>query len=125
MIGHLKDIPKGTRIFVDANIFVYHFILIPSFSDRSQFCSQLLKQIEQGEIAGFCSTATVAEAVHKVMMTEAVVKLGMSPKGLPHRLQEQPDKFSQLTDYLSVAEKIRAMGISIYSILMNPGVRRC
>jgi predicted nucleic acid-binding protein len=73
----LQNIPPGTRCFIDANILVYHFVFTPVLSDA---CSNFLERIERGELTGATSAAAIAEAVHKVMLAEA-----MALHALPHR----------------------------------------
>ena len=65
------DVPAGTRCFIDANIFVYHFVDTP---ESSNACSDFLERVERGELAGTTSAVAVAEAVHKVMLGEAMTQ---------------------------------------------------
>ena len=73
------NIPTGEIVFIDANIFYYHFVSLPELSIA---CKSFLHRIEQGEITGVTATVVLAEAQHKVMLAEAVQKYGLSPQGL-------------------------------------------
>jgi len=50
----LSDLKKGTSIFIDANIFIYHFSKESRFN---QACLNFLQYIEAGSISGFTSTS--------------------------------------------------------------------
>jgi hypothetical protein len=54
------DIPTGSALFVDANIFVYSF----------EPCRQLLLRIENKEIQGFTSSAVLRHALDKEVPSE-------------------------------------------------------
>jgi len=65
---YLYEIEEGQRVFIDANIFVYHF------SQGSRFnksCTDFLSRVEKTEIHGVTSTAIIQEATHRLMMCEA------------------------------------------------------
>jgi len=109
----LSDFPSDERCFVDANILYYHFVETPPLSD---VCSDFLKRIEDGEVIGYSSAGVLAEAVHKVMLAEAVSRWGLSRQGLAHRLQRRPELVSQLTEHLKVVPTVRALNFQIESI---------
>ena len=69
----LKDLPAGSRCFVDANIFYYHFVDEPDFSAAA---SAFIARVEAGEVVAYSSPHVMAEAVHKVMMFEAAQRRG-------------------------------------------------
>ena len=54
----LLSIPDGDSCFLDANIFYYHFVETPPFSD---VCTDLLERIAVGRIHGFSSIHVIAE----------------------------------------------------------------
>ncbi len=47
--GRLSEIPDGLSIFIDANIFIYHF---SGPTPLSPACSAFLRRIEDGVIRG-------------------------------------------------------------------------
>ena len=106
----LQSIPLNTRCFIDANIFIYHHIFIPGLSD---VCTDFLERIERGELRGFTSAVAVAEAVHKVMLGEAMARHGLPHKGLAHYLQSHPQLISSLSKHRDVIETVRALGLHI------------
>jgi len=48
----LREIPSATEVFVDANIFVYHF---SGPSELTPACSAFLRRIENHDLEGFTS----------------------------------------------------------------------
>jgi len=66
----LADVAHGTRVFIDANIFVYHF---SADSRLNSACTGFLASVEQGRLVGITSAAVVQETSHRVMMAEALL----------------------------------------------------
>jgi predicted nucleic acid-binding protein len=62
------DLPDRTEVFIDANVFVYHFSGPTEYTD---FCSRFLQRIEEGRLSGFTSTLVLAETLHRLMIIEA------------------------------------------------------
>ena len=106
----LGDIPNGTHCFVDANIFYYHQVNTPRLSDE---CSDFLQRIERREVIGSTSTASIAEATHKVMLADAVSTHGLDRKGLIWRLKREPQLLAALSEHRAVVTTVRALGIQI------------
>ena len=104
------DVPAGTRCFIDANIFVYHFVDTPELSDA---CSDFLERVERDEIAGTTSAVAVAEAVHKVMLAEAMTKHGLPHRGLAHRLQRQAQLITELSKHTEVIRLVRTLNLQV------------
>lgn len=68
----LSEIPSATEIFIDANIFVYHF---SGPTELTPACSAFLRRIEDRDLGGFTSLMVVAEVLHRLMVIEAVETL--------------------------------------------------
>jgi len=69
----LDSIEPGSEVFIDANIFIYHFTGV---SDES---SNLLSRCEQGNLTGITSLNVLFEVLHCLMMVEAVRKKLVKP----------------------------------------------
>lgn len=67
-IRDLKDLPRGTEVFVDTNIFHYHF------EGRSKTCSTFLVRIIQREVTAYVNFQILSDLLHKLMLAEAVRK---------------------------------------------------
>jgi len=64
----LLELPAGQTVFIDANIFIYHF------TGLSQECSSFLERCERGELWGVTAVHIILEVLHRLMMIEAVTK---------------------------------------------------
>jgi predicted nucleic acid-binding protein len=72
----LEDLSGGTPIFVDANIFIYHF------SGISLECRAFLQRCESRQVEAFPGVHIVLEVMHRLMMLEALQK-GLIPVASP------------------------------------------
>jgi len=86
-------IVNGSKVLVDANTLVYHFISHPQFGAAA---TQLLERIEQGDIAGFTAAHVVGEMAHRLMTIEACALFGWPAQGIARRLRNQPTEVRQL-----------------------------
>ena len=109
------NIPTGETVFIDANIFYYHFVSLPGLSIA---CKHFLHRVEQGEITGMTATAVLAEAQHKVMLAEAVQKYGLSPQGLVRRLTQPTGLLAGLSHHRIVPSTVVAMNVRIEPLTM-------
>lgn len=110
---NLSDIESGSEVFIDANIFIYHF------TGASNECSEFLSRCEQGDIYGLTSVNVVLEILHRLMMIEAVRKKLAAPPNIVKKLQKQPPKIRLLNEYFINTKKIIDMGIKVNPISME------
>lgn len=103
-------LPKGAKIFIDANIFVYHF------GELSPECKTLLSGCARRELRGYTSTSVVAEILHRLMLVEAVKKGYISAKNPVKQVKAHPDIIAKLSDYSLDVATIHAMHIKILSL---------
>ena len=106
-------LPDGTAVFLDANIFVYHFSGPTAYTAP---CTQLLRRIEDGDLSGFTSTLVMAETLHRLMIIEAVATLQLEPRAAIRHLKANPTRVAQLTQHLLVPDSIQSIGIEILSL---------
>jgi predicted nucleic acid-binding protein len=113
MLGHLPD---GVACFVDANIICYHVVHTPPLSEE---CTRFIKRIERGSVKASTSAAVVAEAVHKVMLAEAIQKHKLDHRGLAHRLQRQRDLIVGLSEHRRVPTLIKALAMHVEPVTLD------
>ncbi len=106
----LSEIPSDTRVFIDANIFVYHF---SGPTELTPTCSAFLRRVEGGNLAAFTSLTVLAEVLHRLMIIEATETLQTEAKQVVRFLKEHPAEVRKLTRHLVVPEKIQAIGVHI------------
>jgi predicted nucleic acid-binding protein len=110
----LADLAEGTRVFIDANIFVYH---VSADSRLNQACADFLRRVEQGLLAGVTSAAVVQETSHRVMMAEALLACPqVKSKDLVRYLKTHPDIVKTLRINQDIAATIASMNIEILPV---------
>jgi predicted nucleic acid-binding protein len=103
----LEQVRAGTRIFIDAPIFIYHF------TGTSAECRAFLRRCEVGEMQGVTSVVVLAEVTHRLMMVEAVMKKLVSPGNVAQKLRKRPDVVRELSSYQEQVAKISSMEVEI------------
>lgn len=104
------EIKSGKKVFIDANIFIYHFTGV------SDECSGFLNRCEQGDLYGVTSVNVLTESMHRLMMIEAVNKKLVVSPNIVKKLQKKPGKIKQLKEYFINTQKIMEMGIATKTI---------
>jgi len=117
------DLLSDTKVFIDANIFIYHF------TGSSEECSDFLNRCEQGDLIGITSINVLLEVLHRLMMIEAVTRNLIKPPNVAKKLKRHPEIIKQLKEYATNTQKISEMGIIITSftyetILKSLAIRR-
>lgn len=109
----LQELPAGQTVFIDANIFIYHFTGI------SQECSSFLERCERGELWGVTAVHILLEVLHRLMMIEAVTKGLVTSGNVVKKLREKPNVVKQLADYQTQTETISEMGIEVVGLTLD------
>ena len=103
----LAELSDGDSVFVDANIFIYHF------GGRSPECKAFLERCARRELLGYTATPVLAEVLHRLMVAEAILKGLVSAKTAVRKLGETPALVKQLTQYQEDVNKVSQMNITI------------
>jgi len=113
----LTEIKVGSEIFVDSNIFIYHFTGV------SDECSGFLGRCERRELIAMTSVNVILEVLHRLMMVEAVRKNLVKPPNIVKKLSKAPQKLKRLNEYFVNTEKIQDMGIAIKPLIFETILR--
>lgn len=109
----LAQIPSGTEVFVDTNIFSLHF------QGRSISCTAFIERIARGEIAAYVNTEVLSDLLHKLMLYEAKQK-GLIPdpsaKALRAHLRGNRNAIATIPDHQAHFEQTIAGGIKVLPI---------
>ncbi|HYT91026.1 MAG TPA: type II toxin-antitoxin system VapC family toxin [Gemmataceae bacterium] len=108
-----EDIPAGSAIFVDANIFVYHYEPHPVFGPP---CAQFLLRIENHELDGFTSAQVLGDVMHRVMTLEAAKLFSRPWAGIANWLKQHPTELQRLSRHRSVVDDLALIGIQILPV---------
>jgi predicted nucleic acid-binding protein len=106
----LPELPTGRTIFIDANIFIYHF------ADLSQECSNFLERCERGELWGVTAVHILLEVLHRLMMIEGVTKGLVTSGNVAKKLRKKPNVVRELANCQTQTEAILEMGIEVVGL---------
>jgi len=106
----LAEMQDGDSVFVDANVFIYHF------GGRSPECKVFLERCARRELLGHTSALILAEVLHRLMIAEAIAKGLVTAKTAVRKLGENPELVKQLTQYQEDVDKIFQMNITILAL---------
>ena len=119
----LAKIPDGAAVFIDANVFIYHF---SGPSPLSPACSAFLQRVEDGLLRGLTSTVVLIEVLHRLMILEAVGSLRLHPREAIRYLKEHPEHVKSLHAHHRAPERIHQMGVEVVSVgLEVNGALKC
>lgn len=106
----LAELSDGSAVFIDANVFVYHFV------GASPQCTGLLARCETREVRGVTSAVVLAEVAHRLMMIEAVQRRLVTSGNVARKLARRPELVKQLTVYEASIQAIPSMGVEIVAL---------
>jgi predicted nucleic acid-binding protein len=109
----LADLVAGEAVFLDANIWIYHFGPHATFGAA---CSQLIQRIENQQVRGFTSTHVLAEVAHQLMIVEASALPGWTPGKVRQRLGQQPQVLQNLTRFRTAVEAVLQSSVQVLTI---------
>ena len=104
------DLPDGERCFVDSNIFYYHFVATPPLTEP---CVKFLERAARGQLVLHTSAHILSEAIHKVMLAEAVAVFGQTRTNLVNWLRRHQDRIAELSEFRQAANELSGMGLSL------------
>jgi predicted nucleic acid-binding protein len=113
-VRDLAALPSGARVFIDANIFIYHFTRSP----LTAACTAFLQRVEIGDVEGITSVITLAEMAHRLMILEAIQTHRLSANTVVRKLKENPALVKPLSQYKAATDAVRAFNVSVEAI--NP-----
>jgi len=109
----LSDLEDGSSVFVDANIFIYHF---SKGSKLNPVSSKFLERIEEGRIKGFTSVAIIQEITHRMMIVEAASILPeIKVKDIVRYLKDHPDIVKKLATHENIPATIALFNLDVLS----------
>ena len=112
----LAEIRAGAGVFLDANVFVYHFAPHPVLQPS---CQQLLERCATEEVMGYTSAHVASNVAHRIMTLEAVDRFGWPTAAIGRRLLRHPDDVRRLTRFRQVVDAIPGLGVQVLPITMR------
>ncbi len=109
----LDDLPEGSRVFVDTNIFDY------ALSAKSRSCASFIERVALREVRAYVNTQVLSDLVHKLMIKEAFVK-GFIPSPSAVKLKEcfkrDRTKALALVKYQEQFEELLTIGLQVLPV---------
>lgn len=109
----LAQIPSGTEVFVDTNIFCLHF------QGRSISCTAFIERIARGEITAYVNTEVLSDLLHKLMLYEARQKgliTDCKASSLRTHLRSNRSAIGKIQDHQAQFERTLSIGIGVLPI---------
>jgi hypothetical protein len=113
----LDELPDGTEIYIDVNIFIYNITNHPLFGGRSK---KFLKRTELGKIKASTSIVCLNELLHKLVLGEIAQKYEVSISKIPNLIKKQPDILDTLQSY-DIVSKTQTMS-NLFLIDLTPQI---
>lgn len=103
----LSELKTGESVFIDANIFLYHFTGV------SCDCKEFLKRCETKDLFGITGLSVLAEVNHRLMIAEAI-KCGFITSVRPAiQLEKKFEVIKGLSEYSAQVMNIMNWGIKV------------
>jgi predicted nucleic acid-binding protein len=102
----IENLPAGTRLFLDANIFVYAFL------GHSDECKGLLGRCATEQVLGITTLDVVNEVTHRMMLAEGVGK-GVIKRERVRDLRGKWREVAKLTEYWTQTSAIFGLNILV------------
>lgn len=110
----LDALLPNSKIFVDANIFLYSILGHPSLKPK---CQKFLFNIENGVYKAVTSSLVFNEVLHKLMLAEAIRTYGLSSERDALKLiKEKPELISNMSLVWENYYNLKKYPITIFSI---------
>jgi predicted nucleic acid-binding protein len=106
----LNKIPSNSIVFIDSNIFIYHFL------GASEPCTDFLERIEMEEIDAYTSTVVLAEVLHRLIIAEVVETHGIELSKVVKFLKQNPEIIPTLEKCENAIKEIPEFKVKILPI---------
>jgi predicted nucleic acid-binding protein len=110
----LAQIPGNAAVFIDTNIFLYHFGPDPKFGAECQLMFDGITKYQR--FTAYTSTLVLSEVAHQLMIMVAVTQLGLPLAGVTKRLQNHPSEVQKLRRFRQAIDDIPRLGVEVLPI---------
>jgi len=109
---NLYQVPPGTRIFIDSNIFLYIFLKHPKWGKS---CQEFIQRIEEMDIQGVVDEFVYNEVMHKLMVTAMVNRFHCSPQEAIISVKKTPEILKDFPALWEAGEMLQEMNVKVIS----------
>jgi predicted nucleic acid-binding protein len=117
----LQTLPTSANIFVDANIFIYHFASEPTYGSA---CAQFFQRVANHEIKAFSSMHVIGEVLHRLMTYEAYLIYKLPMQSMVARLKTNPQLLANLQFPNRAIQAIQTLPLTLLPITL-PTLQSC
>ncbi|MEI6221651.1 MAG: type II toxin-antitoxin system VapC family toxin [bacterium] len=107
----INNLILGEHIFIDANIYIYHY------NGISLECRDLFLLLEKRKVKAFSSTLVMSEALHRMLIAECASKHAISEKQALSYLKKHPN---EVKEYSNAHKYISEVTKTIVTVLDHP-----
>jgi predicted nucleic acid-binding protein len=109
----IADLPNNSRVFCDANVLAYAFL---GAEPVSSVCLALLERCARREVQLFTSAIQASNLIHRSMVREAVLVLGLEPRKVVSHLKQHPDVVRKLNRYKALPGELGRTRLHILDV---------
>ena len=103
---NLNQVPSGTTIFIDSNIFLYIFLKHPGWGKS---CQKFIQRTEEMDIQGIVDEFVYSEVMHKLMVTAIVNRFHCSPQKAIALVKNKPENLKDFPAPHKEGEMLQSM----------------
>jgi predicted nucleic acid-binding protein len=112
MAQDLNNVPNGSDLFIDANVFIY------GLTAQSAQCKAFLERCSREEVTGITLFECTNNATHHFMKAEALQKGHCAGQAMRY-LSQHPEVVGQLTDYWANTQRLLALNLLFVPLEMK------
>ena len=106
----LDALPAGAGVFIDANIFLGHFL------NQSRPCTTFLERLWNREIAGLTSVLVVSEVRHGLLRAEVSARQRLPSRLGLRYLRDHPDVIARLPETRRALIELRSWPLRLVTV---------
>ena len=106
----LDAVPSGTALFIDANIFLGHFLRV------QPLCTSFLERVWARELLGVTSVGVLAEVRHGLLRAETTARFHVPSRHVLKYLRTHPRRIAELTDARRALGELKQWSLRIVHV---------
>ncbi len=107
------DVPDGSDVFIDANIFHYALIPVDPFTS---VVVPFIERLRSGTFTGFTTVQVLGDALHKTMLSLVAVEHKLNRANLLGWVKKHPDVLQKLAHFNRAVELLDSLPLSILPV---------
>ncbi|MEM7532996.1 MAG: PIN domain-containing protein [Chloroflexota bacterium] len=109
----ILELPDHLTAFCDANILIYAFV---GTGKLKIVCTDFLARCAEQKITLYTSPIQVSNTIHRAMVNEAVMELGIEQRRAASYLKQHPDVVKSLRSYKNIPRQLSQARIQMLDV---------